>query len=113
MKFSIKQRSCIDCEFQVTESYVTGATGSSRFGDHFIKNNFFLKYPRSKQLPSNDLDACRYRVGTKPLVSVGFIQTKKSAIKGAPFALSLPGPSNVSCVVCRVLDWQISRDGIL
>jgi hypothetical protein len=26
------------------------------------------------------------------LVSVGTIQTEKSAIKGAPFALSLPGP---------------------
>ena len=50
-------------------------------------------YPKSKQWPSNDLDACRYHVGTQPLVSVGNIQTEKSAIKGAPFALSLPGPT--------------------
>jgi hypothetical protein len=53
-------------------------------GFRFIKHQLFSKlYPRSKQLPSNDLDACRYHVGTKPLVSVGTIQTKKSAIKGA------------------------------
>jgi hypothetical protein len=34
-----------------------------------------------------------YHVGTTSLVSVGTIQTGKSAIRGAPFALSLPGPS--------------------
>jgi hypothetical protein len=50
----------------------------------FLKKNvnFVRKYIQD---PSNDLDTCRYHVGTKPLVSVGTLQTGKSAIKGAPF----------------------------